>query len=305
MQLRHAVLFSLALHGVIILLLITGLPFFSKKHPEVMMSIPVEAVDISERSMSPAPVPKPAPQPKPEEPKVEPKKLPEPKTEPQKVEPKPESGAEKETPSEPDDAKPEAKPEPIKDKEVVPLPEKPKENKPQPVEDPKPKPEVKKKKDLPKKTDKKKEQKKKNQTKFNSLLKNLESMKSSAENEKQDEDQDSSAQGGEGGEKVTMSEMDALKRQLASCWSIAAGAKNAEDLSVDIKIWVNPDATVRDAKIVDTGRLSSDPFFRAAAESALRAVLSPQCSPLKLPLEKYNSWKVLVIGFNPREMLTP
>jgi hypothetical protein len=47
----------------------------------------------------------------------------------------------------------------------------------------------------------------------------------------------------------------------------------------------------------------SDPFYRAAAESALRAVLNPQCSPLKLPPDKYEQWKILELTFNPKDLL--
>ena len=65
---------------------------------------------------------------------------------------------------------------------------------------------------------------------------------------------------------------------------------------------MNPDATVREARILDQGRLHSDPFFRAAAESALRAVLNPRCNPLKLPLEKYNQWRNMILIFDPRDM---
>jgi len=60
---------------------------------------------------------------------------------------------------------------------------------------------------------------------------------------------------------------------------------------------------VRDARIVDQGRMSTDSFFRAAAESAMRAVLNPRCNPLKLPREKYDVWKSFILNFNPKEML--
>jgi hypothetical protein len=46
-----------------------------------------------------------------------------------------------------------------------------------------------------------------------------------------------------------------------------------------------------------------DPFYRSAAESALRAVLNPQCSPLKLPPEKFDQWKTLELTFNPKDLL--
>ena len=86
---------------------------------------------------------------------------------------------------------------------------------------------------------------------------------------------------------MTISEIDVLRQQIAGCWNIAAGARQAEALSVEIEMRMNPDATVRTARVVDGARMNSDPFFRAAAESALRALSHPDCIPLKLPVGKY------------------
>ena len=48
--------------------------------------------------------------------------------------------------------------------------------------------------------------------------------------------------------------------------------------------------------------MTADPFFRSAAESALRAVLNRRCQPFKLPPEKYDIWKLMILSFNPKEM---
>lgn len=104
------------------------------------------------------------------------------------------------------------------------------------------------------------------------------------------------------GATVTATEIDLLKKQLARCWNIPIGARNAEGLSVEIDVHVDKDRRVTKADIVDMWRYRSDPFFRTAAESARRALLSPQCSPLALPPEKYDNWKYMRINFNPKEM---
>ena len=104
-------------------------------------------------------------------------------------------------------------------------------------------------------------------------------------------------------QKVTISEIDVLRQQIAGCWNIAAGARQAEALSVEIEMRMNPDATVRTARIVDGARMNSDPFFRAAAESALRALSHPDCIPLKLPVGKYEVWKSFTFNFDPKNML--
>lgn len=82
-----------------------------------------------------------------------------------------------------------------------------------------------------------------------------------------------------------------------------AGARDAKDLVVEIRVAVNPDGTVQKATIVDQGRLASDPFYRAAAESARRAFFNPQCRPLRLPPDKYSVWKDLVVDFSPKDVL--
>ena len=103
--------------------------------------------------------------------------------------------------------------------------------------------------------------------------------------------------------RMTMSELDGLKQQLSQCWSIVAGARYAEDLAVDVRLFMNSDRTVRQAKIMDEMRYNRDPFFRAAADSAMRAIRNPQCSPLRLPPEKYQQWKTIEVRFDPRDML--
>lgn len=103
---------------------------------------------------------------------------------------------------------------------------------------------------------------------------------------------------------LSVSEMDAIRQQIAQCWLVPAGAKSGASLAVEIRVRMNPDRTVREADIVDSGRMGSDPFFRAAAESALRALRNPSCTPLNLPPEKYETWKSFTITFDPRDMLS-
>lgn len=103
----------------------------------------------------------------------------------------------------------------------------------------------------------------------------------------------------------TMTEIDAIRRQIEACWSIPAGARSAENLVVAIRVWVNPDGKVARAEILDRARMGGDPFFRTAAESAMRAVLNPRCSPLRFPPKKYDQFKEMVLNFNPREAAGP
>ncbi len=100
---------------------------------------------------------------------------------------------------------------------------------------------------------------------------------------------------------LTMSEQDAIRQHVERFWNPPVGARDAQDLVVEVRVWVDPDGTVRDVRIIDQGRVARDEFYRAAAESAERAVR--RASPLPVPRDKYDQFKVMVLGFSPREML--
>ena len=103
---------------------------------------------------------------------------------------------------------------------------------------------------------------------------------------------------------LSVSEMDAIRRQISNCWLVPAGAKNAEDLAVEIEVTMNQDRTVRFAEVLDRSRMTTDQHFRSAAEAALRALKSPACSPLLLPADKFETWKRFTITFDPKDMLS-
>ena len=104
------------------------------------------------------------------------------------------------------------------------------------------------------------------------------------------------------GPKLTTSELDLVKAQIERCWNPPAGAREAHDLVVEITVQVAQDGQVTTAQITSTARMG-DPFYRAAAESALRAIRNPQCLPLKLPSEKYEQWKTINLTFDPKDLL--
>ncbi len=69
---------------------------------------------------------------------------------------------------------------------------------------------------------------------------------------------------------------------------------------------MNPDGSVTKVELAaDKARYYSDSFFRAAVDSAIRAV--EQASPLKnLPADKYNvqdGWSEIDMDFDPHNML--
>lgn len=99
---------------------------------------------------------------------------------------------------------------------------------------------------------------------------------------------------------MTMSEIDAFKAQLAKCWNVPVGAPDPASLVVPIKVFLNQDGTLASQpELLAQGRMG-DPYFRAAADSAIRALHI--CGPYKLPPEKYADWQEITINFDPREM---
>ena len=69
---------------------------------------------------------------------------------------------------------------------------------------------------------------------------------------------------------------------------------------VKISAKIKPDRKVLydSVRIVDTNIPQSNPFFGPITESAMRTLLNPECSPLRLPAEKYDLWKNLTIIFD-------
>ena len=102
---------------------------------------------------------------------------------------------------------------------------------------------------------------------------------------------------------LTLSEEDALKAQIFSCWSIPLGLPYNENLLVRIKLRLNSDGTVLQSEILDHARMNKpgQGFYKVLAESALRAV--KLCQPLRVPTTGYERWKELQLNFDAREML--
>ncbi|MEB3701513.1 Putative TonB C-terminal domain-containing protein [Candidatus Bealeia paramacronuclearis] len=283
MDMRKSALFSGLAHLLVIILMLVGLPKLFQKDLLPPAPIPIEVVNIADITQAKAHKVKP----KDSGPKPVEEEKPKPKPQP----PKPEEKVDEKKPDPEPEPKPEPKPEPIEDvlAEVI-----------EKVEE-KPKPKDEKKKDKPKK-DKKKDKPKKD---FMALLNNLEDLDSSETSPAQ-KDVDEAAtedQAAENiGEILSVTEMDLIRRQMRECWNVPSGTKGVEGMVVVINIEMNPDATVRSAKLEDAGRYSSDPHFRAVADSALRAAKNPHCNPLKLPLDRYNDWKSFTFRFDPKDM---
>ncbi|MCL2469291.1 MAG: cell envelope integrity protein TolA [Alphaproteobacteria bacterium] len=206
-----------------------------------------------------------------------------------KVSEKVEEPPKKAPPPQPKEVKP---PEPLKSEAIPPPPEKPAPPKPEPVKKPEP----------PK------------EDPLASVLKNVAKIKPAERPappakqiapEKQDgsaKSTDAARTGPAFSDRLTISQEDALRRQISACWNVPMGARDAHELVVEVLIEMNEDRTVRSAEVVDQFRFNADSHFRTAAEAAIRALRHPRCTPLELPPDRYDQWKTIRFTFDPRDM---
>ena len=96
---------------------------------------------------------------------------------------------------------------------------------------------------------------------------------------------------------VSISEMDLVLQQLRSCFNPRAGTQIIGDEMVKISAKIDREANVRKdtVQILATNISKSNPYYEANTESAGATLYNPLCSKLKLPLDKYESWKDLKI----------
>ena len=167
-------------------------------------------------------------------------------------------------------------------------------------------PEFAKKKKVTKKEKENQQEKLKEKSKAESILKSIEKIKSQTvkkdkeikkEDEKISEDKVTNL-----GEKLTISEKDAIRRQFYSCWIVPAGAKNIKDYKVSIKLRLDTTGEVTSSNLTNSLK-NADPFYRTLAESAVRAVNHPDCKKLKVPKRKYETWKEMILDFDPSLMI--
>ena len=103
--------------------------------------------------------------------------------------------------------------------------------------------------------------------------------------------------------KLTLSEEDALKAQIFTCWSVPIGLPFSEDLLVRVKLNLKPDGTVEKLEMLDHAKMNTpgQEKFRTLADSVRRAI--QLCNPLKVPTSGYERWKNMILNFDARDML--
>ncbi len=316
-EMREGLAVSAVLHTAIILVILLGLPDFLKKDlPPEETPIAVQLVNLADVTRATQRNPKPVEQAKLDTPPPPvPATKPEPKPDPLPPPPSPPPSSQSAPPSPPPPPAPEppkpSPPPPPPPPDPIPAP-KPPEPKPEPPKPEPPKPEAKPEppkplaKPAPPKPDKTKQDQQ-----FDDLLKNLSAKATQMEKQdtppkptKQVASAPASAQPNAPlGSQLTTAEKDLIIAQIEKCWSPPIGAKDAKNLVITLKVQLATDGTAQSVQIVDQGRYNSDGFFRAAADSAVRAIRNPNCVPLKVPPDKFDQWKNMTLNFDPRDLL--
>lgn len=98
--------------------------------------------------------------------------------------------------------------------------------------------------------------------------------------------------------RMSLSEIDALRARISQCWNPPTGGLGADALKVKLRLRLGRDGMLASRpEVVNRG---ASPFFVAAADSAVRAVML--CQPYQLPAAKYALWRDMILNFDPREM---
>jgi hypothetical protein len=83
-----------------------------------------------------------------------------------------------------------------------------------------------------------------------------------------------------------------------------AGANIEKGMIVKISVRLNQNGRILNdsIRIVDTNIGKNSPVYGPITESAIRTLLNPDCIPLRLPENKYDTWKKLTITFDHKMM---
>ncbi|MDZ7823226.1 MAG: TonB C-terminal domain-containing protein [Ahrensia sp.] len=100
-----------------------------------------------------------------------------------------------------------------------------------------------------------------------------------------------------GGNTLTTSEMDSLRGQIQACWSVPASAQGEVGLKVSVQFQLN-----QNAKLEGSPKVTTSSGNRQLDESARRAVARCGAQGFQLPTDKYDSWRDVVVNFDPSEM---
>ncbi|SFX56411.1 Cell division and transport-associated protein TolA [Paracoccus pantotrophus] len=117
------------------------------------------------------------------------------------------------------------------------------------------------------------------------------------------QDQGSGGSGGGGaaanGPPLSQGEKDGFRVAVEQCWNRGSLSTEASRTTVSVQFSMAPDGTVEKGSLRMIGHDGgSDAAAKQAYEAARRAILMCEKGGYKLPPEKYNRWKDVIIDFN-------
>lgn len=95
----------------------------------------------------------------------------------------------------------------------------------------------------------------------------------------------------------------AIRAQVAPCWNPPIGGEDVRNMTVLLRIQLNREgAVIGVPEVLDQTGVTpgNQSYARAFADSARRAVM--RCSPIELPQEYYDAWKLFELNFDPSKM---
>ena len=94
-----------------------------------------------------------------------------------------------------------------------------------------------------------------------------------------------------------------IQMQYKDCWSPPMGAEyKKNNYLVTVKLELEKNGRVKSREILERNRMGTDGKYRVFAEAVDRAVL--MCNPIKnLPPKTYENWSTMILRFNPEGMM--
>jgi TolA protein len=101
--------------------------------------------------------------------------------------------------------------------------------------------------------------------------------------------------------KLSQSEMDALRGMIEKNWSVMPGQVSSNDIVITVKFQLDQDGNLVGEPEV-TGKGGDGSPLSALEGGAVRAV--KRTAPFdQLPKDKYDTWKVVTVNFNPSDLM--
>ncbi|MDK4732629.1 hypothetical protein [Rhizobium sp. CNPSo 3490] len=104
-----------------------------------------------------------------------------------------------------------------------------------------------------------------------------------------------------GGSKLSMSEMDALKSAIAGNWTVIPGMEGMSDVRIKVHMNLDQDGNIVGEPEVEAVGGDNESTRRALAGGAYRAIM--KSAPFSsLPKDKYDAWSEVVVNFDPSDL---